>query len=80
MDINFEYDHTKPILNESLGIDGEILNDISTKIHLLDDNFKEGENVSTSKVIENMINLFSDEQIVVMAGVFIMDTLSKMHK
>ena len=73
MNPDFKFDHSKTSLDDALGIDKSLLDSIPTKLKQLNDSFEENETLNPSRIIEEMLSIFSNEQICILAGIHIVD-------
>jgi hypothetical protein len=74
--MNFKFNHEAEEIHTALGIQEDVLTNLSEKLVELDSSLEDGENISTTRVIEKIISMgFTQEQLYILAGFEIMSRI-----
>lgn len=75
MKTNLKFNHAEDELVDAIGYQGSIEADLQTQTEKLVDEFEDGQDISTSLIIEKVQNIFTDEQILILAGMAVKDAV-----
>jgi len=75
MKTNFKFDHAEDDLSKAIGYQGNMEEDLQKLTETLVDEFEDGQGISTSLIIEKVQTIFTDEAILVLAGMAVKEAV-----